>query len=330
MILISATENDPHAQRVAHLLTATHGEEVFVFDTSRFPGSVGLTGQYGNGGSGLFLITDDGGRIPMHEVTAFWWRRPQPMEVDVRITDADARNFAFQECVSALYGFLECCDALWVNNIQNDTAAEYKPFQLKIAAEHGFEIPATLITNVPEELMGFWREHQGSVVYKAFNQRGMAWRPTRVLTEQDIAMLGNVRYAPVIFQAIVPGIRDVRVTVIGDTLFATEFDIEQMTEVDYRLRMTEIPCHPHVLPAAMTEAIHGFMDDLSLEYGGIDFRLTPDGRYVFFEINTAGEFLYLQDRTGQPLAEAMAAHLAAGEAARPPRRVRGPYQAAVS
>src|SRR5262249_24596864 len=189
---------------------------------------------------------------------------------------------------------------------------------------------ATLITNVPEELMSFWREHQGSVVYKAFNQRGMVWRPTRVLTEQDIAMLGNIRYAPVIFQAIVPGVRDVRVTVIGDRIFATEFDIEQMSEVDYRLRMTEIPCRPHALPAAMQEAIHRFMEDLSLEYGGIDFRLTPDGRYVFFEINTAGEFLYVQDRTGQPLAEAMAAHLAAGEAAHPRRRVKDPYQPAAS
>ena len=60
-------------------------------------------------------------------------------------------------------------------------------------------------------------------------------------------------------------------------------------------------------PAQMPEA----------KYGGIDFRLTSDGRYVFFEINTAGEFMYLEDRTGQPLSEAMAAHLALGTPAHP-------------
>jgi glutathione synthase/RimK-type ligase-like ATP-grasp enzyme len=59
------------------------------------------------------------------------------------------------------------------------------------------------------------------------------------------------------------------------------------------------------------------MTTLGLEYGGIDFRLTPDGQYIFFEINTAGEFLYLEDRTGQPIADTMAAHLAGGKPARP-------------
>jgi glutathione synthase/RimK-type ligase-like ATP-grasp enzyme len=50
-----------------------------------------------------------------------------------------------------------------------------------------------------------------------------------------------------------------------------------------------------------------------LENAGIDFRLTAEGAYVFLEVNTAGEFLYVQDRTGQPTAEAMAAHLAGGK-----------------
>ena len=324
MIVIGAKDDDPHARKVAQILEAKHGREVFVFDTSTFPGSVSLAAQYGpgtvNGASQVSLITATGRRMALEDVTAFWWRRPQAMEIDARITDPTARSFAFQECVSALYGVLECCDVLWVNNIQNDTAAEYKPFQLKVAAELEFEVPATLITNLPEELVAFWQEHRGSVIYKAFNQRGTLWRPTRLLTEQDFAMLDNVRYAPVIFQAMVPGIRDVRITFIGGRVFATEFDIENLSEVDYRMRMTELPCRPHALPDAMEEKVQRLMQYLALEYGGIDFRLTSDGRYVFFEVNTAGEFMFLEDRTGQPLAEAMAAHLALGRPAHPRRR----------
>lgn len=316
MIIISAKEEDPHAQKVAHILTAKYHQEVFIFDTSAFPGSISLVGRYeqsGNGAGGLSLMTAAGRRIVLHEVTAFWWRRPQLLEIDARITGTEARNFAFQECISALYGVLECCEGLWVNNFQNDTAAEYKPFQLKIAAEVGFDVPETLITNRPEELLSFWQHCRGAVIYKAFNQRGIVWRPTRLLTQHDMALLDNVRHAPVIFQAVVPGIRDIRVTVIGHRIFATEFDIEQMDGVDYRPRIPQIPCRPHTLPMEMEAKIHRLMEYFSLEYGGIDFRLTPDGRYVFFEINTAGEFIFLEDRTGQPLAEAMAAHLAAGK-----------------
>ena len=101
-------------------------------------------------------------------------------------------------------------------------------------------------------------------------------------------------------------------TAIGPHIFATEFDIEKMNDVDYRMRMQEIPCRPHELPPALEAQVRSFMARLGLQYGGIDFRLTPEGQYVFFEINTAGEFLYVEDRTGQPISEAMAAHLAAG------------------
>jgi glutathione synthase/RimK-type ligase-like ATP-grasp enzyme len=317
MIIICAKADDTHAGKVVPILQEKYAQEVFIFDTSTFPTAVSLTARFGNGATGMSLLTQDSRQIRLQDVTSIWWRRPQAMEIDPVIVDPQARGFAFQECISALYGTLECCETLWVNNIQNDIAAEYKPYQLKVASEHGFTIPDTLITSEPEALMQFWNQHRGRVIYKSFNQRALAWRPTRLLQEQDFMLVDNLRHAPVIFQAVIPGIRDVRVTVIGNNIIATEYDIEQLDSVDYRLRMMEIPCRPHILPPEMETKIHAYMTALGLEYGGIDFRLMPDGQYVFFEINTAGEFLYLEDRTGQPIADTMAAHLAGGKPARP-------------
>jgi hypothetical protein len=37
---------------------------------------------------------------------------------------------------------------------------------------------------------------------------------------------------------------------------------------------------------------------MGLIYGAIDMRLTPDGRYVFLEINPAGQWLFVEHRTG--------------------------------
>lgn len=320
MILICAKEDDAHTVKVADILRR-HAEEFFVFDTSTFPTSVSLTGSFGNGATDLRL-TQDSRQIHLQDIKSFWWRRPQPMEIDPRIADPQARGFAFQECVSALYGMLECCETLWVNDIHNDSAAEYKVLQLKVAGEEGFSIPETLITNSPADLLQFWKKHDHRVIYKAFNQRALVWRPTRVLRDEDLTMLPNLRHAPVIFQTLVPGIRDVRVTVIGEKVFATEFDIEHLDGVDYRSRMTEIPCRPHDLPPALETKILTFMEKLGLEFGGIDFRMTPDGEYVFFEINPDGEFIYLEDRTGQPIAEAMADHLRIAKPSRQAKAVR--------
>ena len=102
-------------------------------------------------------------------------------------------------------------------------------------------IPRTLITSDPARALEFWEREDRAVVYKAFNQRGLVWTPTRLLTEQDAAMLGNVRFAPVIFQSLVPGVRDVRVTAIGDQVFATEFDIEREGLLDFAC--SSVLCH---------------------------------------------------------------------------------------
>jgi hypothetical protein len=53
---------------------------------------------------------------------------------------------------------------------------------------------------------------------------------------------------------------------------------------------------------------------LGLEYGAIDLRLTPDGEYVFFEVDPSGQFLSIEQSSGLPISAAVATHLATGRA----------------
>ena len=49
---------------------------------------------------------------------------------------------------------------------------------------------------------------------------------------------------------------------------------------------------------------------LGLELSGIDLRITPDGRTYCFEVNPSPGFSYYELNTGQPIARAIADHLA--------------------
>ncbi|MEV4245300.1 hypothetical protein AB0J63_18065 [Streptosporangium canum] len=49
-----------------------------------------------------------------------------------------------------------------------------------------------------------------------------------------------------------------------------------------------------------------------LTYGAIDLILTPDGRYVFLEINPNGQFLWIEDATGLPIGAAIGDLLMSG------------------
>jgi len=315
VIVIFSREDDRHAATVAGILTRDHNEAVTIFDLSLFPSSVRLSCSFSSQNDAFYFVDRDHRRIDFNAVKSFWWRRPQSLQPDPRIADARVQHFALHESLSALYGVLRCCPGLWVNDIEHDQNADYKPRQLATVRRHGLQVADTLITNDPAEARAFFERHGGEVVYKAFNQRGLIWLPTRRLNADDLIHLDTLRCAPVIFQRYVGGTRDIRVTVIGNSVFATEFLIENPACTDHRLLLGTAPCKPHQLPSEIERKVVDLVHDLKLEYGSIDLRVTPDGTYFFFEINTAGEFLYLEDRSGQPIAAAVAAHLASGRPA---------------
>jgi D-alanine-D-alanine ligase-like ATP-grasp enzyme len=72
---------------------------------------------------------------------------------------------------------------------------------------------------------------------------------------------------------------------------------------------------PYTLPEPVSERVLRLMDALGLNYGALDFIVTPQGRHVFLEVNPAGEFMWLMRHPGLPIAEALA-NVLAGRAAR--------------
>jgi glutathione synthase/RimK-type ligase-like ATP-grasp enzyme len=115
----------------------------------------------------------------------------------------------------------------------------------------------------------------------------------------------------VIFQRHVAAVADLRVTIIGDEIFAAAVDLSDLSyDVDVRLNLNA-RLVAHDLPEDVAAMLRTLMQHLGLLYGAIDLRLTEDGRYVFLEINPAGQFLYVEQQTGQPITAALAARLAA-------------------
>jgi glutathione synthase/RimK-type ligase-like ATP-grasp enzyme len=116
----------------------------------------------------------------------------------------------------------------------------------------------------------------------------------------------SIAHAPVIFQKHVSAVADLRVTAIGGEFYAAATDVR---EADYPqdVRMNlDAKYAAHDLPPDTTAKLSALMDRLGLVYGAIDLRLTPEGRYVFLEINPAGQFLYIEHATRQPIAAALA------------------------
>ena len=307
-VMILSSLEDPHSYAVIESLRE-RDVAVELLDLSEFPTRLALSMAFEDGRHRFVLRRTGGGILDLSTITAVWWRRPQPFKLPEALTDQVHRRFAMSEATTAFYGLYQSLDAFWINDPIRDEAAHHKPWQLALAQQLGIPIPATLMTNDPEEARDFWRQHEGNVIYKQFRALPDAWRETRRLGAEDAAFAENIKITPVIFQCFVDAVADIRVTAIGNDLFAAAADARTGEyPVDFRFNQN-LEWKPISLPTSVEDCLRKLMHRLGLEYGAIDLRLTPQGDYVFLEINPAGQFLWIELATGQKISEALAAHL---------------------
>ena len=308
-VLIISSLEDLHARAVMEAILE-RGAAVELLDLAEFPAKLALSMEFDAGAHRFLLKREGGGQLDLSTVGSVWWRRPQPYGLAAAITDPANRRFAMSEAATAFQGLYQSLDAFWVNDPNRDAAAHHKPWQLTLAQQIGLQIPPTLMTNDPEEARDFWRRHDGKVIYKVFRALPDAWRETRRLKPEDAALADSVKLTPIIFQPFVEAVADIRATVIGDEIFAASADARQGEyPVDFRFNMN-LRWERHDLPHSVEDGLRRLMKRMGLEYGAIDLRLTPEGEYIFLEINPAGQFLWVEQATGQKIAAALASHLA--------------------
>ena len=311
-VLIVSNLADGHTLAVISELGA-RGARVELLDLADYPGKLTLTLAFVGGERRFQLRRPGEGQLDLASVRAVWWRRPSEFGPPDTLRDPAHRRLALSEASTAFHGLFAAMDALWINPPALDAAAGHKPYQLTLAQSLGLEIPQTMMTSDPEEAREFWRACDGDVIYKQFIALPDTWSETRRLGEAETKVAdAAIRLAPVIFQRHVAAVADLRVTIVGDEVFAAAVDVRDLT-YDVDVRMNVHAKHvAHDLPDQVSEKLRALMRRLGLVYGAIDLRLTEDGRYVFLEINPAGQFLYVEQQTGQPITAALAAHLAAG------------------
>jgi glutathione synthase/RimK-type ligase-like ATP-grasp enzyme len=309
VILVVSFPDEEHSRDVIGRLRG-RGRPVHLLDLGSLPATRSLSMEWSDRARHVARIHGDGAPLDLRDVGVVWWRRVRPFDVDATVTSPSARAFAASETTQAVYGMLDTLDCAWVNPRATDDTAHHKPLQWAVAREVGLRVPRTLVTNRPEDARSFIDEvGLGSTVCKAFLASLDAWRETRLVTAEDVTRLDLVRLAPVIFQEYVDGV-DLRITIIGDTVFPCAIDARRTRyPVDMRMVVGEADVAPTTLPASVRRNLLRLMRRLGISYGAVDMRRTDDGEHYFLEVNPAGQWLFVEQRTGLPISEAVASHL---------------------
>ncbi|WP_431726938.1 ATP-grasp ribosomal peptide maturase [Verrucosispora sp. TAA-831] len=272
------------------------GVPVFRCDPGAFPSTMVLGARFG--GSWTGHLRTDRRTVDVADVACAWWRRPTPITVPAEVPHAE---WVRAEAVAGLRGVLAVLP--WLNHPDDIRAAEHKPLQLATAAQVGFSVPATLLTNDPAEARAFAQAH-GPIIYKSLTIGILGEDKVIYARSVDPATLDDgVAVTAHLFQQQVEKAHELRVTVVDGNVFTAR--IEAMTEkgrADYH----NLRYSADTLPEAVADKVRRFLTLRRLRFAALDFVVTPDGEHVFLEANPNGQWAWIEHETGSPIAAAIA------------------------
>ncbi|UOZ07587.1 hypothetical protein [Amycolatopsis sp. WQ 127309] len=219
-----------------------------------------------------------------------------------RRAEDDASRYVLDESADLLAGVFACSPrAGWVNHPDAVAAASGKARQLRVAAQLGLPVPATVLTNDLTAVRNHGLAHPDSVakpitgrLFTVGDRRASVY--TAPLTVPDDPA-GTT--TPFCAQERLTG-EDVRVTVVGRRCHAVAIRTRS-AEVDWRLVPdADVEYRPVTLPPEVRDAVLDLVAAFGLRYAAVDL-FHARGRHHFLELNPGGQWAWLEHACGLPL-----------------------------
>ncbi|SEO15311.1 ATP-grasp ribosomal peptide maturase [Actinacidiphila rubida] len=313
-VLVVAEQLDAAADMVVDELNG-RSVPIMRYDTAQFPQSLRLTAVHASDHVGWNGVLDTGHRSArLEEVRAVYYRRPGRPRIAESVPEPYA-SWAEHQADAALLNVVTALPVRWINNPHDDRFAAHKPQQLVRAVSAGLRVPRSIITNDPESARAFARAVNGPLICKPVLGGRLdtgAERKLMVATHHfDPAGIDDsLRLTAHYIQEAIPKHHEVRLTVVGEALFAcTLTAASEQAAMDWRTDPERVELGTTRVPSSVAAGVRRYMAVCNLVFGAFDFAVTPTGQWVFFECNPAGTWAWVENRTGLPIAAAHADYL---------------------
>jgi glutathione synthase/RimK-type ligase-like ATP-grasp enzyme len=209
--------------------------------------------------------------------------------------------------------------ARWISNFDTVQKLQHnKSRQLALAKSVGmFDIPDTLITNDPDQAKTFYYKYAGDVIIKVLHNHRIQIKNktymmhTRRLLYSDLLKLDeSLAVAPCIFQKRIEKKSELRITVVGDHIFAAKLNLKSNRALKEDIHLcnldNDIDIEPFIeLTQDIKNRILALVMAFGLEYSSLDFIVDKNDKLIFLEVNPIGSWAYIENATGMPITEAV-------------------------
>ena len=266
--------------------------------------------------SGSWAVNQRNSCVCSDCISCVWCRRPfvELSLQEQQIDDIDFRIWK-NEWNKTLLGLYNTLKGLpWLNPLRKAYKGENKYFQMQLAQEIGFLVPETIISNDKRCLAEFVKKYNGALlklmsqeIYTIGENEVRGFYTNRI-TEEDLFRFGGAEENPIVLQRYIDKLYEVRYTVVGKYHFVCRIDSQDSEQAKHDWRRYDIPHTPHVAivpPPDIQNKVTRFLNELSLEFGALDFIVSPTGEWFFLEINCMGQWLWIEQLTGLAISDAV-------------------------
>ncbi|HEY8283343.1 MAG TPA: hypothetical protein VIJ28_03055 [Chloroflexota bacterium] len=309
-VLIITNEHDEHADAVVREL---HKRNVPVFrlHPEDFPHACSVSIEIQDGRIEGEILNEYH-RVAFNDICAAWYRRSHNLfSGSPSLTSTKLDNYVKAQSIITLTALCESLRTLWVCHPLKLRRADVKALQLAEASKAGLRTPNTLISNDPAKAAAF-ADGLGSaecaikplIALGVKNEQGYRLPLTTTLPKGHA--LESVALAPTIFQPYVDKAAELRCVVIGEKIFCAKINSQANENTCKDWRAGDCEHEIFSLPEPVEASIHRLMDRFGINFASMDLILTPEGEFVFLEINPNGQWLWLEEELGLPLVASMA------------------------
>jgi glutathione synthase/RimK-type ligase-like ATP-grasp enzyme len=296
--------SDAHGHCVKQKIEAQHDASCCLIPSDELALRGGLS--WSSGDEPARLPTLDGEAVDVRTLDALWYRRTSTKQPLPEGVDPAYELHIYKSIERTVEGLLlEGFGGRWVSHPVATQLAENKIVQLRAAQRAGLRTPATLVSQDPASIRRFCAAHPGAILKPVATPRGVEVTKTAVVSDELLANEDVLALAPSIYQEHIPGTHHLRITLFGDQCHGALITAE---DLDWRLDLT-VPFQPHAIDTPLERMLRATLRDLGIVMGIFDVKLTPDGEPVFLEVNSQGQFLFVEALCGIPLGDAFAAFL---------------------
>lgn len=309
-VLIITNDLDEHADAVIEELYR-RDVPVFRFHPEDFPQECQISIEIRDGrieGE----ITNAYHRVAFNDICAVWLRRTQNLIQKRRdLTSTKLENYVMAQSMATLTTLCESLPTLWVGHPQKLRRADIKALQLAEAHKAGLLTPDTLISNSPEKVAAFvHRLGERECAIKPLIALGVSdehgYRLPLTTTLPTDYSPASVAMAPSMYQPYIEKLTELRCVVIGDKIFSAKINSQQNEETRRDWRGGDCQHEIFELPEHVQVGIQRLMGGFGINFASLDMILTPEGEFVFLELNPNGQWLWLEEELGLPLVSSMA------------------------